>query len=354
MTTSPAPEAPPPTGPAPARLLADLLPETGRGLFRAGRVIGYPHHWQVPAATEKAAFAAMQARAGTLGFAYLGVPWATVIDGLRRSSGTGFEVLAALEPLRRAVPRGLRVATVAQHIHSDRFAGLFRACGVTDLFWSHARAGQDRLEGMALHPFPLFPAQTPDGPDPADPHRPRRWLANFIGAYNPKVYLSDVRARIFADAGTAPDLRIVPRESWHFERAVYEEQIAGRSADAAPLAIETREREEYLEAIRDSAFTLCPSGSGPNSIRIGEALALASIPIILTRELALPGDRALWDAACLIEEDSAEGYRRALARARDMQPAELRARQAATRKLFAAVGPVGYAGLITDVIARLG
>lgn len=339
-----------PTTRCPPVLLSDLMPEVGRGLARFGRLVGYPHHWQMPAATEMAAFAGMQSDITSIDYAYLGAPWATVIDGVRGGASEAFEVLAALKACRRALPRGLRVATVAQHIHADRFAGLFRACGVTDLFWSHARVGRDRLDGMIVHPFPLFPAQTPDGPDPADPHRPRRWLANFIGAYNPKVYLTDVRARIFADAGV-PDMRIVRREAWHFERAVYREQIGGVAGDAARLAIEASEREEYLDAIRDSEFTLCPSGSGPNSIRIGEALALASIPIILTRDLALPGDVANWEAACLFEEDSAEGYLRALARARAMSPAELRDRQLATRTLFAMISKSGYAKLITASMA---
>lgn len=338
----------------PSRLLAELLPGTGRGLVRSRQVVGYPHHWQVPAATEKAAFEAMAAHSGATGFIYLGVPWATIIDGLRGGTGVAFEVMAALDHCRSALPPGVRVATVAQHIHADRFAELIRACGVTDMFWAHARAGMTRLNGMALNPFPLFPAQTPDGPDPADPHRPRRWLANFIGAYNPKVYLTDVRAQIFADADRAPDLLIVARKAWHFDRAVYEEQIAGRAADAARLALEASERDEYLDAIRDSAFTLCPTGSGPNSIRIGEALALASIPIILTRELAMPGDQSLWEAACLFEDDSAAGYHRALARARAMSANELRARQSATRKLFAAVGPRGYASLISSLMANSG
>lgn len=346
-----------PASPAAPVLMPELLLHS-QGVVRRGHLVAHPRRWQEPAATERAAYEAMAAHealteaGGPGGFAYLGFPWASLIDGLRADAAAAAELIAAIEPCRRALPSGMRIATVAQHIYADRYAPIFRACGVTDLFWSHARRGQDKLRGMRVHPFPLFPAQTPDGPDPADPHRPRRWLANFIGAHDPKVYLTDVRAQIFADADTSDDLLIIRREAWHFERAVYEQQVGSKTPEQARLAAEAKARDEYLAAIRESTFTLCPSGSGPNSIRIFESLALASIPVILTRTLALPGDPALWEAACLIEEDSAEGYRRALARARAMPAAEIRDRQAATRKLFAAVGPGGYAGLIARGMGR--
>lgn len=312
-------------------------------------IFGFPHHWQVPAATEKVAYEAISSRNETapLPFEYLAVPWATVIDGLRSNAGSAWEVLREIGGLPDREHQVRRV-TVAQHIYADRFIELFRSCGVTDIYWAHANVRQPVVDGVRIHPFPLFPAQTPDGFDPADPHRPRKYLANFIGAYNPKVYLTDVREKIFEDADRADDLLIIKREAWHFERTVYAQQMKGVAPDAAKLEVENLHKKEYLDAIKDSTFTLCPSGSGPNSIRIGESLALASIPIILTQDLVLPGDRTLWDAACVIEEDSASGYQRALARARAMPPEELRRKQSATRELFKIAGPSGWADLIVQ------
>lgn len=337
------------------RVLGDRVAMRPDRPMQRGRIIAWPAAWQVPAATEKAAFESILRLAGDIDFDYVGFAWATLIDGLRNDAAVTGELLRALASIRGALearPPARRV-TAAQHIHASRFPEFFLACGVTDLFFSHARVDQTELHGMRVHAFPLFPAQTPDGIEEGDVHRPRRYLANFVGAYNPKVYLTDVRAHIFADAGL-PDLLIVARDTWHFDRAVYAEQMRGQTADAARLAIEAQHKAEYLEAIRSSTFTLCPSGSGPNSIRIGESLALGSIPIILTRILALPGDRARWEAACLFEEDSADGYRRALDRARAMKPDEIRARQAATRDLFAMVGPVAYGRLIVDCLRGSG
>ena len=338
---------------APPQLLSDFASLRSRPVVQ-GRVISYPRYWQVPAATEKAACEALSVRADLLGFVYIGFPWATVIDGVRRETATIDELMRALVAIRALQIEGpdIRRATVAQHINADRFIEIFSACGVTDLFWSHARKSHSQIGGITVHPFPLFPAQTPDMTEHDDLHRPRRYLANFIGAYNPKVYLTDVREHIFSDAGTADDLLIVKRDTWHFERTVYAEQMKGIAPDDARLSLEAEQKEEYLQAIRDSVFTLCPTGSGPNSIRIGEALALGSIPIILTRDLALPGSLALWESTCVFADDSLSGYRQALDQVRIMPDAEIRTRQRNTRELFAQVGPSSYRALILTAMNR--
>ena len=48
----------------------------------------------------------------------------------------------------------------------------------------------------------------------------------------------------------------------------------------------------------DSRYSLCPSGSGPNSIRFWESLAYGSIPILLADTLELP-KHELWEKAII-------------------------------------------------------
>lgn len=334
-------------------LLAELSALNTRKVLTDGNLIAFQYFWQVPAATEKAAYDVLATQTKTPEFEYLAFPWATLIDGLRNNATSAWELLRVLNTIwaEHNTFGTQRRATVAQHIHADKFIEFFRACGITDLFWPHATIDRPEIDGISIHPFPLYPAQISSGTEVGDLHRHRPYVANFIGAYNPQIYLTDVREHIFRDAGSAPDLLIIKRQTWHFDRAVYTEQMKGITPDQARLTLEEQHKTEYLDAIRDSAFTLCPTGSGPNSIRVGEALALASIPIILTRQLALPGARTLWENACLIEEDNAEGYRRALARAREMPADELRAKQAATRELFARIKPEEYGNIIEQSMA---
>ena len=51
---------------------------------------------------------------------------------------------------------------------------------------------------------------------------------------------------------------------------------------------------------------LCPSGSGPNSIRLWEALATGAIPIILSDTLDLPKHELWKNAVLYVKEKNVE------------------------------------------------
>lgn len=336
--------------------LGDAVQAGRTSLLQSGRLTAFPHHWQVPAATEKAAWEAVRDAPTPLPFEYWAFPWATVIDGLRGEAAITWPVLAALREAIAARPHpepGLRRVSVAQHIHVLKFTEIFQAAGITDLFWSHATRDKPEAGGIRIHPFPLFPAQTPDLLPPAEPVTARKYLANFTGAYNPKIYLTNVREVIFNDPNELGDLLIVKRDAWHFDRAVYEHQLKGLTSDQQRLLAEERMAREFREAICDSWFTLCPSGSGPNSIRIFESLCLGSIPIVLAGTLKLAGPDRLWKAAALIDDDSERGYRRALSRARAMPVDERVAMLANGRKLAEYLAPPAWGGLIRSGLENI-
>ena len=316
-----------------------------------GSIHAYSKHWQRPAATEETAFLELQAGKEPLDFDYLGFAWATLMDGLKERTSESKDILQALLQTHQSSDNfGTRKrATVAQHIRAINYFDLFKAVGITDVFWSHAVNSYQTSRGIRIHPFPLYPAQAPayEGSQKSE----KRHLANFIGAYNPSIYLTNVRDVIFGDEGKYADLHIIKRDRWHFDRAVYDEQIGGRTASNAQLEAEARNKQDYIDAIRQSWFTLCPTGSGPNSIRIFECLALGSIPIVLSRELTLVGAQDLWDRAAIIEEDSEDGYRRAIERARHMPEAERVEMMSAGKALFDHVGPNAFGDIIRQGMA---
>lgn len=49
--------------------------------------------------------------------------------------------------------------------------------------------------------------------------------------------------------------------------------------------------------LSQSIFSMCPSGSGPNTIRFLESHGAGSIPVLISDRLTLPGDASLWDDA---------------------------------------------------------
>lgn len=335
-----------------AALLEDYLEKPTAHLLQQRNLVAYPQQWQVPAATERGAFESMLAHGEITEFSYVGFPWATLIDSIQKDATQKWPLVDKLRILRKhldAQGHGRRV-TVAQHIKADRYIVLFKACGITDLFWSHKTVGIDKLNGIKIHPFPLFPAQTQNVAVSSKIGRQRRYLANFIGSYKDGLYLTNVREHILSDADKMDDLLIIRRNEWHFERAVYLEQLLDIAPSDETIRKEQQQKDEYIEAIRDSYFTICPTGSGPNSIRIYEALSLGSIPIILTKDLELASNYDLWIKSCIIDDDSKEGYERALSKARKMSISDRFVMMNNGFELFKIVAPENYAKIIINCL----
>lgn len=304
-------------------------------------VIGYPTDWQLPQSTEQHAYYAAKAIRNFDEAKYVAFPWATFVNGLKSGKLDLELLLIILGEIRRLLSnQDGPVYTVSENPYTADFIEIFKNAGITDIFWPHKRLGEDSVEGIRLWPFPLFPTQTPRFPDLS--LRSTRYLVNFIGGYNRKTYLSDTRQHIFDLRRKADDLRIVQRAGWHFERLVFKEQMQGVEPDDEIIETEAAYKKQFLDGIMQSSFSLCPVGYGLSNARIYEALALGSIPVILTEELDLPGDRALWHAACVIREDSKSGLDSALKFARSASKKEIGEMRAAVDRLYRAVGPQSY------------
>jgi hypothetical protein len=243
--------------------------------------------------------------------------------------------------------------TVCQHIWALEHLDLFLRAGITDLFWSHATHGLQHVDGIRIHSFPLYPVRCATHP-PAEPLLPptqRPLLYSFQGAYAPGLYLTPVRHWLL-DLPPHADAQLERRSEWHYEQAVYREQVLGQSADAARYAQLTAEADAYASTLQRSCFALCPSGSGPNSIRLWEALGYGAIPVILSDQLQLPGPAQLWqNAALLVPETEAAvaalpGQLKALA----SDPQRLLAMQQAGQLLWRRYGLNGF---VTDVVGFL-
>jgi len=324
---------------------------------------GDPLFWQFPARTEAIAFSAHHASQGAAALqndaaqAYLGMPWATFID-LENRHGARPEAAAQeifMQRVRiggwRAALQGhglgFRVHTVCQHVYWRQLLPTWAEMGVTDVWLSHAPPGCTDDEaarlGLTLHPWRLFAVNWEDetrreglaaGRDPAD----KPVLASFMGAHADH-YPSDIRLRLLAAFATEPDFVLRRTGQWHFEHIVYQHQVHGQPLPA-DRSEEHRDRLDYNRLLSDSVFALCPAGAGPNTLRLWEALAVGSIPVLLGPAPELPHGGTLpaidWDAVVL---RVAEGDDLAAlpARLRAMPLHERRTRQQRGLAAFAAV-----------------
>ena len=279
------------------------------------RWLAHDADWQYPAITEHHAFQRMRAlltdQPEITQTVYLGFPFATLVDLHTQRGPSHPRTKAMQEALDRLAPQLKqyeRVVTVAQHIRSKECGDIFANAGVTDLFWSHRTTEEAAFPGhpnMRVHPFPLYPVQqAPRGADDFD--RPRRWLFSFVGARAPAHYMTEARNHIIDLLADDPRGKVVGRDGWHYEKVVYEAQVYEKVSAAAQGLVNDDHSKDFSAVMDDTIFALCPSGSGPNSIRLWEAMLNGAIPVILSDTWAAPGGAALWAAASLRCDETPE------------------------------------------------
>lgn len=322
--------------------------------------------WQFPVVTEKAFAEQHRGRPGFVAF-----PWATAIDrGTPQDSI--YAAWAALLPRSPLASCTAPRYTCCQHIHFRRLAPLFRRLGIRTVYAAHCARGETRMPGAGAEvrvlPCALFAVNVEDelrgrtfrtlSALASSPSRPL--LFSFVGAYQPSNYLSDIRPRIFdtwadlpkprallasggcgpvAAAGAAsegePDIWVEDTgRSWHFQGAVYDRKRQDPRA-RRDAAAEEREAEVYTRLLFLSRFSLCPSGSGPNSIRLWESLAAGAIPVILSDRLELPPLPALLEG-CVRRPEGAN-LRELEAELRAMPAEEVARRRALCLEAYARI-----------------
>lgn len=316
--------------------------------------------WQFPCRTEAAACAVhavvgLPVVSGGEMHCYLGLPWATWIDK-ERAEAQQPSVRRQLELLRvrvsglrqalRSMGAGLRLHTVCQHVYWRRMLAAARRVGVTDLWLSHAPDLDEITVGaeaalLRIHPWHLYAVNVLDparragivvGKDPAE----KGLLASFMGTHLPH-YISEARLRLGSLVGEPGFAIEVTGERWHFEDVVYRHQVHHE-----PLQTSYRVGDDvarYNAMLSDSVFALCPAGAGPNTLRLWEALAVGSIPVLLGPAPRLPMGGTLpridWESIVLRVDEAAIADLPRLLRALSIE--ECRKRQRLGLQAFAAV-----------------
>ena len=97
----------------------------------------------------------------------------------------------------------------------------------------------------------------------------RRYTFSFIGSF----MTHPVRQRVYDLLGDREDCLILDTGVWHFESSPDKQE---------------ENRRRYIEILGDTKYSLCPRGTGPSTIRMWEAMAMNSWPIIISDYLKLP------------------------------------------------------------------
>jgi len=258
------------------------------GWIRKGSVIGFPHYWQYPAKTEEWVYESLTTQDKKSKFVeFIAFPWATLIDLLNRGKyEKANKLISALDNLP---PKTTLIrASACQHINIKTILYIFEKIKLTDLFWAHKIENENEIYNIRLHPMALYPVAYYYRKNlNIKPFSQRKYLYSFIGAHDEGGYISKIREKIF-DLPINNYSVIVKRHSWHFEKQVYGEQIQDVPMSLDEINISKMYMNQYIDVMLESQYCLCPSGSGPNSIRLWESLAFNTSPIVLSDGLDLP------------------------------------------------------------------
>lgn len=323
-------------------------------------ILAYDKDWQFPAITEQQAFKMMKASGGVPDdVTYVAFPWANLIDKLQTKARDTNLHLEYFKKYCEHLPKGTTRVTVCQHIKMQEFMTLFEQAGISHIFWTHAThtdVADQGASGFTIHPFPLFPVQIPE-PEARMEITKRPYLFSFIGAKANKYYLSQAREFILDLLRDHPKGLIIGRDDWHYNKVVYEHQIrpGGDKSNIGDL-IDKPASEQFKISMGQSIFSLCPSGTGPNSIRLWETLGAGAIPVILADTYAPPGDPALWEAGTVICNEDADSIKALPARLEEIaaDPERLQAMQKVGQQLFMLYGPQCFVYDVQKLMLCLG
>ncbi|EXI82420.1 MAG: Exostosin family protein [Candidatus Accumulibacter appositus] len=305
-------------------------------------IVSYDSEWQFPAITEQHAFcSAKRLLPAVGGVVYFAFPWATLIDLLNSKKEDSKRLQDVLREAGVLLRPGERVVTVCQHIHMLRYQNIFAELGIHEVFWTHAVKNQSvfpEYPKIRIFPFPLYPVQAV-GED-VDFNRTRSILYSFVGAKANKWYLTSSRNYILDLLSGDKRGLVIGRDTWHYNRVVYDHQIHKKATGEGEL-VDSVASNEFKTLLRDSIFSLCPSGSGPNSIRLWESIGCGTIPVILADTYLPPGDSALWEEAavfCLETENAIKALPQKLEELAEDKEALAR-KQRALKQLWLLYGP---------------
>jgi len=258
--------------------------------FNGKTLFYFNHGWQYPVLTEKKVFD-LYFNQKSLPCNYFAFPWATLIDNRMWFKKSYLENILYNFKIKKKF-----CSTVCQHIFFRKILPILKNIGITHIFASHTTHNDYILEdkyNIKIIPFPLYPVNYNKK---SEIEKTNKYLFSFIGSYS-TYYITDIRQRLCIFKNF-PECYVKIKNKWHFYDEVYSNQIFKKN-----VFIDNKLEEEiFSELLLNSKFSLCPGGSGPNSIRLWESLSYGCIPVILSNEHKLP-NFINWNDFCILYND---------------------------------------------------
>lgn len=259
--------------------------------------------WQYPSLTEKQAFLNHENRYRQIkNKVYVGCPWASIIDYLHQYLPNVSDFWRDNIESRNYLKRlsidyrvfDLESHTVCQHVYWWKLLGFWRHIGIKHLYLSHLKKN-DSLSDIDLHPWHLIASNSENSGRNIglEYKKDRKLLCSFIGSYE-RSHPSDIRVQL--KELKSKDIHIELRSKWFYNDIVYETQLNQICLPDDVVVRDQKDTLRYNQILSDSQFSLCPEGSGPNTIRLWESMSVGSIPVLFTNDWVRPEIDMDWNS----------------------------------------------------------
>jgi glycosyltransferase involved in cell wall biosynthesis len=262
--------------------------------------------WQYPSITEKESFNNHQNMQNqTLDNIYVGCAWASIIDYIqnhlclspeiqdywaddKKTQNYLKRIFSQNKVLHKLLERNTH--TVCQHIHWKKLLGFWEYIGIKNLHISHLTTKDSHLK-INLNPWHITPTNSEllsnnkkmEYKDITE----KKYLYSFIGAYN-KWYRSNIRPNIVNSIKPSNNNYIQLNDKWFYNKIVYNQQIKKEILSKEDMQSYENNLSHYNEILSDSVFSLCPEGTGPNTIRLWESMSIGTIPVLFENDWIRP------------------------------------------------------------------
>lgn len=255
----------------------------------------YDLFWQYPVITEKIVFE--QQKNNNL---YIGLPWATIID-------KKINITNLLNELKDKLSPDFNYITCCQHIYFRKIIDQIKNINIAILYSPHKIKNENKIKEIFIKPCPLYAVNVEDKTRNSIflyknfVNQERLILYSFQGSYQ-NIYLSKIRLNIL-EMEHPKNCYVAYSGNWHFNKLVYNHQVNNQILTEEDNNKHNKNTIIYNKLLLNSKFSLCPSGTGPNSIRFWESLAVGCIPVLLSDTLELPEHKLWKDAIIFMKED---------------------------------------------------
>lgn len=227
---------------------------------------------------------------------YIGFPWAEFIDitdkGPENNKKIYFRLLNGYTDIKERLNnlgKDVDVFTSCQHVWAfrEKYRNLFKNLNIKTIFWSHLPKETnsnsyrknhplfilDELksfkETFNILPYFLHPVQVPETIPEEEYFSERSTLVSFQGCIFNKYYLDNNRENI-SKIPTDDEVNIFCKDNWHYHDNIFNHVDNTNFMD-----------NSYVNLLKNSDYTLCPIGTGHNSIRLWEAINTGTIPVFV-------------------------------------------------------------------------